>query len=136
MLTQAQIEIAIVEWQKRLNLLHWEINAIWDEVPNSQDSVAVINIIEGRDIANIRFTHNILDYEVKKVNHAIAHELLHVHLYYLYHIPYKMMDDENGEVKMLLNFMHTEIEKVTDRVSAAFTNSMPLPESLMPSCKA
>lgn len=131
MLTKKQIEEAIIEWQKRLNILHWTINVQWELIPSDNDAMAQIFIVEGSDWANVRFEHNVLNRDAETVNQWIAHELTHIHLHDLYDIPWRMLDKDNGEVKMVLNFLHNEIEHVVDRLSLAFARAMPLPECLV-----
>jgi hypothetical protein len=134
MLTREQIEEAVKEWQQRLNLSHWTVVVRWDLVPANPDNGAEVHVVEGRDWANVRFEHNILSESPESVNHWIAHELTHLHTDYIYRNVYKMMDRDEGEVRMLLNFLHMELECVTDRISMAMAKSMPLAKSLQ--CKA
>jgi hypothetical protein len=129
-LTKEKIELAVKEWQNRLNLNHWTVKIRWDLIPDDPDNGASIYMIDGRDYASVRFEHNIFDEPVDVINQWIAHELIHIHLNELYDRPYKMLDRDKEEVNMLLNYLHDEIEHVTDRIATAFANAMPLPKSL------
>lgn len=131
--TREKIESAVKEWQNRLNLNHWIVRVRWDLLPSGEDAGAAVFIIEGRDYASIRFEHNILDEAPEVINQWIAHELIHIHVYELYNKPYIMLNRELGEAKMVLNFLHDEIEKVVDRLATAFAKEMPLPASLQES---
>jgi uncharacterized protein (UPF0212 family) len=128
--TREQIEQAITEWLTRLNLNHFVVKVKWDDTPDDKDIGACIHVIDGRDYATIRFEHNIFNVDADEINNDIAHELLHIHLTRLYDMPYKMLDVDNGEMKMLLNYLRDEIEHVTDRLATALCRAMPLPKSL------
>lgn len=128
-LTKQKVTSAVKEWQKRLNLSHWDIIINWDIAPDIEDAQAMINIIEGRDSAIIRFADYFFDLSIDEVNNSIAHELIHIHLNDIYMAHYNQTDNSKRSRDSIMQVSYN-IEKATDRLATALCKITPLPRAL------
>ena len=121
-MTRQDIESAVREWKHRLNLNHWLVRIDWDRVPENIDAGAKIVFTDKSDRATIIFEHNILSESEETINRWIAHELMHIHLHGVYDTIYDMVDKDSPDGRMLLNYLHGELERVNDRIATAYAS--------------
>lgn len=82
MLTPGPLKRRVKYWQRRLNLLHWELDIlIVDEFEHIAGALASCGAADDYDRATLKFRRDIHEQDDREnvLDYAIIHELLHLH---------------------------------------------------------
>jgi len=130
-MTKEDIQEAIEEWQKRLNLKHWTVE-ISDEIPKDINALAETHPVEGRYFATIRFDKEFYDCTPKEKSNTIVHELIHLPQNRLMQTLSYLTRNTSEDTKRAINdLIDLESEFITDWLAGILSDAFPIPKSLM-----
>lgn len=81
---QLNIELAeykLVQWINLLKLNHWRIEFNWDEFVEEEWNEAEVRTQRDYKWAKIKLNRKWMGWTPEKLDHAIVHELMHVHFH-------------------------------------------------------
>lgn len=78
-LTRDDIKMIICEWQKRMQLDHWEIEFSNDPPPEDETDLGSIKRHDPYDYATLHINPEFPSWTRRMVNLVVVHELMHLH---------------------------------------------------------
>lgn len=123
--------------QAAMGLAHWHVIIYDDPHPHKPDCRAVIDPVEGRNLAELWLNDDALAGGPDDLRETICHELLHIHQAHWLHA----IDDLSGEFgttawNLWESGFRRELEYMTDALARVIAPHLPPPPSATPKADA
>jgi hypothetical protein len=118
--TREQIEKLVADWIPRLGLEHWQVEIDWDKEPEVESSQAEVSWSASYDRAELHFRSNYGEWDLRRAEQIVVHELLHVALRDLNMAGISVIGALEGPAAQIFSdwFDH-ELEGFVDRLAKA-----------------